>query len=563
MYNPLKWSAELISSLYSQGAEYAIISPGSRSTPLTIAAALHPNLKKKVVLDERSAAYIALGIGKATGKPAILICTSGTALANYLPAVVEAKESGTPMIVLSADRPPNLRGIGSSQTIDQLKLFGSYAVFFHEAGEPNLQKRDLDRIRYAAKQAVDFSINKCGASHINLPFRKPLEPGPDQVEEVTNIFNNSGHPNKTGSGYNNIHPGKELHQLLENAARPLLIAGPANTHQQLPEQIHKLAEILLAPVICEPGSGMNNQENLIHRYDQFLRNTNVLKELAPDLIIRFGDQPLTNSLLTALEMWDDVPVIHITSRHETQDHALSAAHTLFIRWQDQVNFQLSILKPGAGWLNKWLDYDAKANIRLQEILNDFTTLTDGHVFHHFTRELGNNWNVMLSNSFPVRDMALFGKSAAMQFVNRGAAGIDGITSTAIGIHLGTNRPTCCLTGDLAFLHDTNALLSIQQSEHPLLLVVINNGGGTIFRMLPVYQSGTTVLSDDTFTKYFETPQHADIKHLAMASGIKFLRITSIDELQSFHPGSVKESAIVECITNPGESIKQRQMLWKF
>jgi 2-succinyl-5-enolpyruvyl-6-hydroxy-3-cyclohexene-1-carboxylate synthase len=563
MNNPLKWSAELISSLYSQGAEYAIISPGSRSAPLTIAAALHPHLKKKVVLDERSAAYIALGIGKATGKPALLICTSGTALANYLPAVTEAKESGTPMIVLSADRPPNLRGIGSSQTIDQIKLFGNYAVFFHDTGEPILQKRDLNRIRYLAKQAVDHSILKGGTSHINLPFRKPLEPGEEQIEEVRKFFKNSDLGIKTENGYCTINPGKEIHHLLENASRPLLIAGPANSHHQLPEQLQLLAGKLAAPVICEPGCGMDNQDYLIHRYDQFLRNSNVLNELVPDVIIRFGDQPFTNALLNAMECWDGVPVIHVASRPETQDHALSVTHTLFVNRQDQIDLHLANKKNGTEWLNKWLEFDSKANKKLLDSLDDFRSLTDGHVFHHFARELGNEWNVMLSNSFPARDMALFGGTAARQFVNRGAAGIDGIISTALGIHFGTGKPTCCLTGDLAFLHDTNALLSIKQSELPVIIVVINNGGGTIFRMLPVYNTGISLLRDEIFTQYFETPQQTHIKYLALASGLKFQRIDSPDELRSFHPDSIRESMIVELITNPDESLKQRQHLWGF
>lgn len=562
MHNPLKWSAELLSSLYEQGAEFIIISPGSRSTPLTLAAAFHPHFKKKIVLDERSAAFMALGIGKATGKPAILICTSGTALANYFPAIVEAKESATPLIILSADRPPMQRETGSSQTISQLKIFGDYAVFFHEAGEPNLQLRDLARIKYAAKQAFDFSISKGGASQINLPFRKPLEPDSQQVSEIKEIYQNSISA-LSDNDFNTVHPGKNVLQLIENSLRPLLICGPANRSHQLQGHVEKLAEKLKAPVLSEPGSGTESLKNMIHRYDQFLRKKSTLKELSPDLIIRFGGQPYTQSLLMASEAWKNIPVIHITPRQDTQDHALSVTHTINLQKSDQIDLIQITKKTDARWLNLWFDYDKQATSFLLKSLDEPKTLTDGHVFSHFANLLGKDWNVMLSNSFPVRDMALFGESMGRQFVNRGAAGIDGITSTALGIHWCTDKPTCCITGDLAFIHDSNALLSIKQSNQPFLIVVINNGGGTIFRMLPVYQSESSVLGDEHFTRYFETPQHMSIKYLAMASEIDYFNISLLDELHSFKREHMNKSAIVECITNARDSMELRQKLWDF
>ena len=563
MYNPLKWSAELISSFFTQGVEYAVISPGSRSTPLTLAAAFHPHLKTTVVLDERSAAYLALGIGKATGKPALLICTSGTAVANYYPAVIEAGNSGVPMIILSADRPPNFRGIGSSQTIDQLKIFGNHTVFFHDAGEPKPDNRDYKRLIYAAKQAVDRSISHGGASHINLPFRKPLEPNPHQVKEIKKLYEDAGLPISGVPAFNIVHAEKETYGQFNAASRPLIIAGPANTHHQLQSHIHHLSALLNAPIIAEPGSGLESSEFIIHRYEQFLRNENALDELTPDMIIRFGDQPFTKSILSAMDRWADAPVIHVASRPGTQDEALSVRQKLFVRKNDSFDLTAVPQKANPNWLQKWQVYDKQADDLLEESLGQFNELSDGHIFHHLSGELANHWNVMLSNSFPVRDMALFGKPGTRQFVNRGAAGIDGITSTALGIHLATGMPTCCITGDLAFLHDSNALLSIHPSGHRFLVVVINNGGGTIFRMLPINQAETKVLPDELFAQYFETPQQTDIGHLATAAGLHFQRITSIDELKSFRPDKIQGSAIVECITNPDQSMKQRQKLWNF
>jgi 2-succinyl-5-enolpyruvyl-6-hydroxy-3-cyclohexene-1-carboxylate synthase len=187
MADHLKWTSHLFRAFYKEGVSQIYISPGSRSAPLALAAAIHPGFVAHVVVDERSAAFQALGSGKASGVPAILICTSGTALANYHPAVIEAKHAGVPLIVLSADRPPHLRGTGSSQTIDQIKLFSDSAVMFHELGEPVFDKRDLSRLELLAKQAVQSAIQKGGAVHLNAPFRKPLEPSSGSLQREENL----------------------------------------------------------------------------------------------------------------------------------------------------------------------------------------------------------------------------------------------------------------------------------------------------------------------------------------------------------------------------------------
>jgi 2-succinyl-5-enolpyruvyl-6-hydroxy-3-cyclohexene-1-carboxylate synthase len=559
MNNPLRWSSELICSLSAHGVTHAVISPGSRSTPLTLAAAIHPSVKKNVILDERSAAFIALGIGKATGIPAILICTSGTAAANYFPAVIEAKESGVPMIILSADRPPNLRSTGSSQTIDQIKLFGDHTVFFHEAGEPVMSDTDLKRISYLGKQAVDMAIRKGGTAHINLPFRKPLEPAQQQLaDETERIRKNAGQvrikPDHTAK---TIHPGNDISEMISSSKKPLLIAGPANPRQALISHLQNFSSRLNAPVISEPGSGLSENEYTIHRFEQFLRNKNQRKKLSPDLIIRFGDQPFTKSLLMALEDWADIPAIHISSRDAWQDHSMSADVFIHTSPEDRLNPDFFPARSDPEWIGSWKAADQLAQEKLALLLKS-KPLTDGHVFKKLSDQITDHWNVMLSNSFPVRDMALFGKSTRGQFVNRGAAGIDGITSTALGLHLSGDKPTCCITGDLAFLHDANALYSLQDSGAPFVIVVINNGGGTIFRMLPVYHEN---ISSDLHQTYFETPQYTDIRYLARASGVKYRKIETPAQLDNLHLDSFSEPTIIECRTDAGESMKLRQRLW--
>lgn len=556
MSNHLNWTSTLIRSLYRAGVRHAVISPGSRSTPITIAAAIHSGIKTNVVLDERSAGFVALGIGKATGFPAILICTSGTAAANYFPAVIEAKESGVPMIVLSADRPPNLQGIGSSQTIDQIKLFADYAVQFHDTGEPKCDEEDLRRLDYLGQQAVNIAIESGGTVHINLPFRKPLEPTEEQIEnEFSSVEKETNQHNKAVVT-RKISFGTDVLSAINSSRKPLIICGPSNPHQSLSSKAADLSGSLNAPVIAEPGSGFTaTHENKIFRYEQFLRHDKNTEQLQPDLILRFGDQPFTKSLIQTLIAWRDVTVIHFRSRKSIQDHAMSIDHVVECSAEDNFNYQNLKNSTEHVWINRWKELDIDANSKLESALSQSESLTDGAVFAFLNQTLKPDWNCMLSNSFIPRDMALFGNSKPNQFVNRGAAGIDGVTSTAAGISFSSNKKMVCITGDLAFLHDSNALLSIKQSEKPLIIVIINNGGGTIFNMLPVSSM------EQYFEEYFITPQNVSIEKLANAHHINYIKIEKNEDLRKLDLSAISTHTIVECISDADESMKLRKTLW--
>ncbi|MDZ7718963.1 MAG: 2-succinyl-5-enolpyruvyl-6-hydroxy-3-cyclohexene-1-carboxylic-acid synthase [Balneolaceae bacterium] len=565
MSDSLAWSTTLLNSLYKNGVRHAIISPGSRSTPLTLAAAIHPGIQKQVVLDERSAAFIALGIGKSTGMPAVLICTSGTAVANYMPAVVEAKESGVPMILLTADRPPNLRNLGSSQTVDQIKIFGDQTVFFHEAGEPVNKEEDLKRIEYLGKQAIECSKDSGGAAQINLPFRKPLEPTAEALQEEkeklkASTFSEDFTPSPDQS---EITLSKEVIELISSSKHPLLIAGPADPQHALNRQIDLFADHLNAPVLAEPGSQLSDTTNQIARFDQFIRNPDMRQRLQPDLIIRFGDQPYSSSLLWALEAWQEIPVIHFTARRTTQDHAMSVSHKIICRKQDSIDHKIIQSNSSENWVEEWLSLNKKASEGLAQKINASHELTDGSVFNYFSNQLSENWNVMLSNSLPARDMLTFGKSRKNQFVNRGAAGIDGVLSTALGIHFSSDRPTCCFIGDLAFLHDSNALYTLQQdSDRPFVAIIINNQGGNIFQMLPIHRKEDRAIPEEIYQTYFQTPQKTDISHLAKASGIRYQKIESLNSLKKIDLNAVTGTLIIECVTDSKASMDLRIDLLK-
>lgn len=557
---PFLWSTLFFRELLKMGVRHVIISPGSRSTPLTLAAAAHPHLQKEVILDERAAAFTALGIGKATGCPAALVCTSGTAPANYFPAVIEARQSGVPIILASADRPPHLRSTGANQAIDQLKLFGDYPVFFHEAGEPRLEDEDLNRLAMLARQAVQMARQKRGPVHLNFPFRKPLEPEPSFVKAIRDENTNEPQSgNREWQLDGSFHIPDEIQQAVRAARRPLIMVGPTAPGDDT-ESIALLAKKLNIPVLSE--SAIKDQQHVIHGFPVFLRNKQIRGLLKPDLLLRFGFQPTAKSLEKAVGDWQPGHHYHFASTPDWQDATLS--RSMHLRWKGR-RLSLEGL-PDANeesWLMKWKKQEQLVREHLQKTINQAETLTDGHVYHHLLPQCPVNHFIAVSNSFPARDIQLFGDHVTRHqlFLNRGASGIDGVTSTAMGISLGLEGPGVLFTGDLAFLHDTNALLSRKLISENLAVIVINNAGGSIFRMLPVEQH------HPYFEDYFETPQSADIQRLTSSFDIPCHRIQNLEEIRRFdlnqwkmqHPGLT----VIECRTDADASMKLRKNCWNY
>lgn len=601
MSEPLLWTAHLMRAFYSRGVRHIYLSPGSRSTPLVLGAAIHPGFRHHVVLDERSAAFQALGSGKATGIPALLICTSGTAAANYLPAVVEARRSGIPLILLTADRPPHLRGNGSSQTIDQLKLFGDHALWFHELGEPSYEGPDLDRLDLLARQSVEIAIRQGGAVHLNAAFRKPLEPSQEAVvrEEETarrqvKEAENPDLPGTIVAGQPLLHReyfSPELIRLINQSRRPLLLAGPDEPFRTLAPLAERLSHHLGIPAIVEPGSHCGRIGTVIRHPDIFLGGGALNDALRPDLIIRIGSRPFTAAGQLLESAGRRIPVIHLHNRDRWDDLIypkdtvvrFNPENTLALARRGNPTEELSVenlakeltienledLEPkGTEWLAQWISADEKAQRLLKERMEEEKILTDGHAVRHFTSRNPEEWMTICSNSMTVRDLALFsGRKVAVRGVhtNRGAAGIDGILSTGVGIGRATGRPVRILTGDLALLHDSNALLALREPGHRVVIGVINNGGGTIFRHLPVNDGS------DRFRRFFETPQQVNLASLARAHGVEYIRAESIREL-SDRDGLLEFSdadevgkgpaLLIEYRTDPDGSETLRRTLWR-
>jgi len=551
-----RWTITLFRSLQAYGVQDLVLSPGSRSTPLTLAAASNEYLQKHVILDERSAAFTALGIGKATNIPAVLVCTSGTALANYYPAVIEARQSGIPMILATADRPPNLRATGANQAIDQLKMFGDYPVFFHEVGEPKLEDDDLNRLRLLGQQSVQTARQKRGAVHLNFAFRKPLEPESIEVTNIASNFSDSVEQQESMS--TSIRLPGSLTNHLNEAEKPLIIAGPLAPHDDT-KSIKQLATQLNCPILTESTIAT---EYTISGFSGFLRNKKLRNQLEPDLILRFGFQPTAKSLQLALEQWNPNHHYHFASTDQWQDATYSGAHR--IEWMGKpVSYSNITSSAKTDWLDSWQQPAKKFDHHRSQLISKQDILTDGAIYDQLTPQISNNYFIAVANSFPARDIQLFGRQSSdvPLYLNRGASGIDGVTSTALGLSLALQQPGVLFTGDLAFLHDTNALLNQKKIEHPLIIMVINNAGGSIFRMLPIAEH------DEYFEPYFETPQSANISALVKSYGIPYQKIETLNKLRKVDISDWMDKhsglSVIECVTDAEASMELRQNLWDF
>lgn len=561
---PTAWSACFANELYRCGLRHAIISPGSRSTPLALAFAAHPHIQTHVVLDERSAAFIGLGIGKATGKPAALICTSGTAVANYYPAVVEARMSGVPLLILSADRPPSLRQVGANQAIRQQGIFGSYTVFDHDAGEPVARGEDIRRLEILANQAWNSSTHHGGPVQVNFPFRKPLEPTATFRESLPGFYTETleerPYPRTTTAPAQWRLPAA-VFQTIARSRRPVVIAGTVPPFGLLPEILDMFSGQGI-PLLCEAGASTARKsgEEHISGFNAFLRGASVRARLQPDLIIQIGSAPSGKGLEHYLQEYRDVPQLHFQSNALWADPSLSNSVTVQVPANAElVRVPLTKYIP-EGWLSDWQHISREYLAHRDSSLDQATALRDGDVHSCVAASMHAPEVLMISNSFPARDADLFAMPAFSKhivFMNRGASGIDGITSTAAGLSLAGNQPVSLITGDLAFLHDLTALLSAPALQRVTLrVIVINNQGGQIFRMLPVYEPSSW------FTQLFETPQNVDFGSLGQAFGIRTTEVVTKSQLEA----ALKQPRgngieIIICHTSPDASMLQRRQLW--
>jgi len=508
------WCSVAAETLARAGVRHAVISPGSRNTPLTLALVAHPDIATTPVLDERSAAFFGLGIAKRTGAPVVLLCTSGTAGANYLPAVIEAHESGTPLLVITADRPPEMRDCASGQTIDQQKLFGGFVRSYHELAVPEPRAEQLRYLRQTLRHAVVCTLRDGGGPvHLNSPFRDPLPPIEDETAKpLAGAMDWEAFFALTPA---EVNPGHEFAEssTIGAAAKGVVVLGTS-----APEEWVRLAQESNWPVLADPLSGARFRSvggvTMIAAYDAILRDARAAERLRPELVVVLGDLP-TSKVLRAWLTAVDAPTVQVGGGAGNRD----ALHGRARRLSGVPRAKRAI---NSDWAEIW----RRAEVGAQAVLARLPVEFEGAFTRAVAEALTREQTLVVASSMPVRDLEYFAPVCAngpRVIANRGANGIDGTLSTALGVaHDG--GPTVLLTGDLALLHDTNGFLVAAKLRGSLTVVVINNDGGGIFGHLPVAKF------DPPFEEYWATPQRVDFGKLCAAYGVVHAVAGSPDEL---------------------------------
>ena len=542
------WASILVETLRRLGLTTAVICPGSRSTPLTIALAQNPQIEAIPILDERSAAFFALGIAKRSKLPVVLVCTSGTAGANFYPAVIEAKYSRVPLIVLTADRPPELRDCYSGQTIDQLRLYGNYPNWQSELAIPSVDIEMLRYLRQTIVQGWERSLFPVpGVVHLNIPFSDPLAPIP---QPDTNILKSDFQPetffsNIPRSGLP-IYPSPHLPSIpiqeWQLCDRGIIIAGVAHTQspREYCQAIATLSQYLKWPVLAEALSPVRNYADfnpyLISTYDSMLQERKLAQNLAPEIAIQLGSLPTSKELRSWLntilpKRWiidpspeNLDPVRGNTVHLRTSIEQLTATIIPFLQkkqGKERIN-------TGSNYLNLWCNAEKKIREAIDLTMESVDTLFEGKAAWLLSQILPPTTPIFIANSMPVRDAEFFwtpNNKKVVPYFNRGANGIDGTLSTALGI-AHRDRSAVMLTGDLALLHDTNGFLIGNKLKNHLTIVLINNNGGGIFEMLPIAEF------EPPFEDFFATPQNINFKFLCLNYGVEYELISHWKQLHN-------------------------------
>ncbi|MEQ1854856.1 MAG: 2-succinyl-5-enolpyruvyl-6-hydroxy-3-cyclohexene-1-carboxylic-acid synthase [Longimicrobiales bacterium] len=521
------WASAIVDELARAGVREVVLAPGSRSTPLVMAFAADGRFRPRVHLDERSAAFFALGVGKSTGFPAVVLTTSGTAAANLYPAVIEASAAEVPLLVLTADRPPRHRGADANQTIDQVRMFGGYVREFFEAPEPSLEGPALRHLRALTGRAAAAAVGvPAGPVHVNLPFDKPLEP--TQVPEAFG----AAHPlaargRPDGEPYIGVLTARaqpsapELEALREEirSGEGVIVAGPSAEAARVGPAVKELAAATGFPVLADPLSGARfgaaGGAYCVAAYDLFLRDASVVERLKPSVIIRIGAAPTSTPLVEWILHHNGVPQIVIDAGARWKDHLATA--TRYVRADPADTLRALAARAtrtgAAPWEDLWRRVEGAALDALGPLRG---SLQEGDVWGAVLASLSAGDTLFVSNSMPIRDLDALGlprEEGLDVFCNRGASGIDGIVSTAFGVATQSKGTTVCVLGDLALFHDQNGLLWSREEDVSVIFVLVDNDGGGIFHALPVASH------EPHFTRYFATPHGLDFAHAAALHGI--------------------------------------------
>jgi 2-succinyl-5-enolpyruvyl-6-hydroxy-3-cyclohexene-1-carboxylate synthase len=549
-------ASAMAEELARSGVERAVLSPGSRSTPLAVALWRQPDIDVTVILDERSAGFFALGTALATGRPAAVLCTSGSAAANLHPAVVEADEASVPLIVLTADRPPELRDIGAGQTIDQLKLYGDAVRWFCEVGTHEADDDGLLHFRAVSCRAYAEAIGdpRPGPVHLNVPWREPLAPLPEEgAVTATDALALEG---RAGAPLNSVTPSTpradealldQLAERIESVPGGLIVAG-RQTNSALAEPLSALAAAAGYPILAEPTSqlrrGPHDRSLVVSSYDHIARDQP--EGLEPELVVRVGDLPTSKPLrqwLAAIDGLEQVVIDPVGEWREPTRRAATIVRAEPTATARSLTERLARLRPGASavagspFASAWLEADASVRDVVDGRLRELDEISEPGVWSSLGAALRDGDSVLAASSMPVRDMEAFlrpGPEGVRIVSNRGANGIDGLVSTSAGIAAGSGARTWAVLGDLALFHDIGGLAAARRVNE-LRLIVIDNSGGGIFHFLPQ----SDALPEEEFEALLGTPMDMDPGEALTLFGLSIAEPSSPAELDEALAGDAK------------------------
>ena len=572
-----EYIAALVDEFYQLGVRHAVFSPGSRSTTMAMLFTEYEGFETYMNIDERSASFMALGIAKAYKEPTVLVCTSGSAVAHYLPAILEAQYSGVPLIVLSADRPHTLLHVGAPQTVDQQKIFGTAVNYYEELAVPQ-EDHYYTYPRQVARKAYMKAMDiKKGPVHINVPLFEPLVPELDRkhfeagrspykvfkpnygdVFSYQNRSNNTSNPSNVSKASNVSYTKNTTdnntnnsNRLLAQYKKVLILAGPQIDVNEV-ESIHSFAENLQAPILADPLSNVrrwhktdaidDNHEFNINRsndtdmtqkkqfsdvvistYDAFLADKELWPVLKPDCVIQFGQMVVSKRVQQMVASWDNVEYIEINPTMDSMNP--TGKTTIHMQASiDMFTHLYAVKNESNAYLNSWQSLEVAGKAQLSTAIEE-PSCFEGRTIRELQQHIPDNSQLLVANSMTIRDFDYFwfsGESDAVLYGNRGVNGIDGIVSTALG--LATNgQPTYLVTGDLSLFHDLNGLAVAKTHNLNLTIILHNNDGGGIFEYLP--QKGTK-----HFDYLFSTSQGLDYSGAAKLYGCGHTKISSPDEL---------------------------------
>lgn len=560
------WARLIVEELIRNGVDYFCIAPGSRSSPLAISMAEHPKSKMITHFDERGLAFHALGYSSATGKPGVVLTTSGTAVANLFPAIVEASKKKVPLIILSADRPVELRQTGAHQTINQVNIFGEYVRFFVDMPAPTA---DIPPgfVLTTVDQAIARSKGELkGPVHLNCQFREPLIPVktqhiPKSYLQKISAWEHSSEPFTlyTQSSIRSISiEFKTVAQKINAIKNGLVVVGKL-ANQDERETVLKLSEKLNWPIFADGVSGLrlgNSHKNVIHYFDQVLLSEKIKSKFGVDGILHFGGRITSKRFYEFLNAQDLKSYIMVLNHPLRND----PFHNVTVRVQDTAgNFCTQILKHlksrvATQTLSLLKSFSQKIDQRIDQELAKDKNLSEVFIARAISKMIPRDHNLFLSNSLPIREIDMYASPRGEKITigsNRGASGIDGIIASAIGFANATRKPTTLLIGDLAFLHDLNSLAMLSQIQVPVHIVVLNNQGGGIFNFLPIANQ------KNVFEKIFALSHNLHFENAAKMFHLNYENPETKNAFESVYKKTLlsKTSSLIEINTEREENVR--------